>query len=126
MICSGLSILLLLSSSPLLESEDFLDRGTTAIYTISLVEGVDYWVLLNTDNPDADFDIVVASKEMDFDQFMMMPYYEDYIYAREFILAEGVNIGNESFTLSSTYTGPAYIVVHDIGETGGSYTLTVY
>lgn len=126
MICSGLSILLLLSSSPLLESEDFLDRGTTAIYTISLVESVDYWVLLNTDNPDADFDIVVASKEMDFDQFMMMPYYEDYIYAREFILAEGVNIGNESFTLSSTYTGPAYIVVHDIGETGGSYTLTVY
>lgn len=116
----------LISTEPLLSSTDVLDRGATTVYTLTVMEGTDYWIVLDCPPPPADFDVVVASREMDFDEFMSLPYYEDYIYAREFSISEGGSEGSESFTLTAPYTGPAFIVIHDIGETGGSYDLKVY
>jgi hypothetical protein len=116
----------LTGSDPLLSADDTLARGATAVYTITICEGVDYWVLLNPVDPQANFDVVIASREMDFDEFMSLPYYEDYQYSRGFALAEGAGPAGESFTLTSPYTGPAYIVIHDIGTTGGDYELKVY
>lgn len=113
-------------SSPLLETQDALDRGATCLYTVSLVEGMSYWVVLDPLEEGADFDVVVASSDMDLDRFMNLPYYEDYLLAREHAIAEGVDRGGESFTLHAPYTGIAHVVVHDIGETGGSYSLRIY
>jgi hypothetical protein len=116
-----------MESDPLLEAEDTLARGATAVYTVTVIQGTSYWILVETEGPAADVDIVVASKDMDFDHFMSLPYYEDFQYALGFALAEGVSEGeDESFSFTATYTGPAYLVVHDIGETGGSYELKVY
>lgn len=124
------SLVLLLSamtgSDPLLSADDTLARGATAVYTITICEGVDYWVILDCANSQANFDVVVASRDMDFDEFMGLPYYEDYQFALGFSLAEGSEPSSESFTLTSPYTGPAYIVIHDIGTTGGDYELKVY
>jgi hypothetical protein len=114
------------ATSPLLEADDSLDRGATAVYTISLVEELEYWMILELPDSRSDFDVVVASKEMDFDEFMNLPYYEDFLYAREFVMAEGIVEGPESFTLYAPYTGPFYIVIHDVGGTGGDYSLKVY
>ncbi len=113
-------------SSPLLSTRDALDRGATCLYTVSLVEGMSYWVVLEPLEEATDFDVVVASHEMDLDSFMGLPYYEDYLLAREYAIAEGIERGGESFTLSAPYTGTAHVVVHDIGETGGSYSLRIY
>ena len=113
-------------ASPLLETEDALDRGATCLYTVSLVEGMSYWVVLEPLEDGADFDVVVASSDMDLERFMNLPYYEDYLLAREHAIAEGVDRGGESFTLHAPYTGSAHVVVHDIGETGGSYSLRIY
>jgi len=41
-------------------------------------------------------------------------------------MVEGDSDGSESLTLTAPYTGPAFIVIHDIGETGGSYDLKVF
>jgi hypothetical protein len=117
---------ILMATTPLLEAEDSLDRGATAVYTISLVEELEYWVILELPDGGSDFDVVVASKDMDFDEFMNMPYYEDFIYARQFVIGEGIVEGPESFTLLAPYTGPFYIVIHDVGGTGGEYHLKVY
>lgn len=114
------------SSDPLLSTEDALDRGATCVYTISIVEGMSYWVVLEPADSAADFDVVVASGDMDMDSFMRLPYYEDYLLAREHAIAEGVESGGESFTLEAPYTGSAHVVVHDIGETGGGYSLRIY
>jgi len=123
-------IFLLISVStpdPLLEAEDSIDRGATAMYAISLEEGCEYWVLLEFDqSQNMDLDLVVASEEMDYQQFLQMPYFEDYMYARGFALGEGATNGPEDFVLTSPYTGTAYVIVHDIGETGGNFHLRVF
>jgi hypothetical protein len=110
---------------PLLEAEDTIARGATAMYTITLEEGLEYWVLL-TCAAGMDLDVIVASDEMDYDEFIQMPYFEDYMYARGFALAEGATEGAEDFVLTAPYTGTAYIIIHDIGETGGEYDLRIY
>lgn len=117
---------IIVATNPMLEADDNLDRGATAVYTISLVEELEYWLILELPDDRSDFDVVVASKEMDFDEFMNLPYYEDFLYAREFVTAEGIVEGAESFTLRAPYTGPFYIVIHDVGGTGGNYHLKVY
>ncbi|OPL18609.1 MAG: hypothetical protein AVO35_04565 [Candidatus Aegiribacteria sp. MLS_C] len=110
---------------PLLEAEDVLARGATAMYTITLEEGLDYWVLLSCAEG-MDLDVIVASDEMEYDRFIQLPYFEDYVYAREFAISEGATDGGEDFVITAPYTGTAYIIVHDIGETGGEYDLRVY
>jgi len=116
----------IMATSPLLEAEDDLDRGATVVYAITLVEELEYWLILEFPDAGTDFDVVVASKEMDFDEFMNLPYHEDFLYAAEYVVAEGVVEGPESFTLRAPYTGPFYIVIHDIGGSGGAYHLKVY
>jgi hypothetical protein len=110
---------------PLLEAEDTIARGATAMYTITLEEGFDYWVLMNFEDG-MDLDIIVASNEMDYDQFIQLPYFEDYMYAREFAIAEGATEGTEDIVITAPYTGTAYIIIHDIAETGGDYHLRVF
>lgn len=110
---------------PLLEAEDTIARGATAMYTITLEEGLDYWVLVNFEDG-MDLDIIIASNEMDYDEFIQLPYFEDYMYAREFAITEGATEGTEDLVLTAPYTGTAYIIIHDIGETGGDYHLRVF
>ena len=110
---------------PLLEAEDTIARGATAMYTISLEEGLDYWILLNFENR-MDLDIIIASDEMNYDEFIQLPYFEDFMYARGFAIAEGATEGTEDLVLTAPYTGTAYIIIHDIGETGGEYHLRLF
>jgi len=110
---------------PLLEAEDTIARGATAMYTISLEEGLEYWVLLNFEAR-MDLDIIIASDEMNYDEFIQLPYFEDYMYARGFAIAEGATDGTEDLVLTAPYTGTAYIIIHDIGETGGDYHLRLF
>jgi len=110
---------------PLLEAEDYIARGATAMYSISLEQGLDYWILLNFEEG-MDLDILVASDEMNYDEFIQMPYFEDYIYAREFAISEGATDGTEDIVLTAPYTGTAYIIIHDIAETGGDYYLRLF
>jgi len=126
MFLTALVISTLAASDPLLSVDDTLARGATAVYTITICEGIDYWVLLGSASAQSNFDVVVASRDMDFDQFMSLPYYEDYQYARGFAIAEGAEPAGESFTVTAPYTGPAYIVIHDTGSSGGEYELKVY
>ena len=111
--------------APLLEAEDSIARGATAMYTMTLEEGLEYWVLLKFEDG-MDLDILVASDEMDYDEFIQMPYFEDYMYARGFAIAEGATEGEEDLVLTAPYTGTVYIIIHDIGETGGEYDLKLY
>lgn len=113
------------SSPPLLDVEDSIERGGTALYTVSLQEGTEYWLVLDVrgENPEADFDVIVAGREMNLEQFMNLPYREDFEYARSHQCASGSEQGAESFTLSAGYTGVYYIVVHDVGNRGGAYRL---
>lgn len=125
------ALLIILASlstpTPLLEAEDTIARGATAMFAISLDEGCEYWVLLDfNESGGRDLDILVASDEMDYDQFIQMPYFEDYMYARGFALSEGASEGVEDFVLTSPYTGTAYVIVHDIGETGGDFHLRIF
>ncbi|MEN8209805.1 MAG: hypothetical protein ABFR50_11210 [Candidatus Fermentibacteria bacterium] len=115
----------LATPQPLLEAEDSIARGATAMYTISLEEGLDYWILLNFEGR-MDLDIIIASDEMDYDQFIQLPYFEDFMYARTFAIAEGATEGAEDLVLTAPYTGTAYIIIHDIGETGGEYHLRLF
>lgn len=127
MICLMVFLVSMSSPAPLLDADDSISRGATAMYTISIEEGYEYWILLEFDEADGmDLDIIVASDEMDYDSFIQMPYFEDYIYARDFSLAEGASEGVEDLVLTSPYTGTAYIIVHDIGETGGDYHLRIF
>ncbi len=127
MICLFVFLVSLSSPAPLLDVDDNISRGATAMYTISLDEGYEYWILLEFDETDRmDLDIIVASDEMDYNNFIQMPYFEDYIYARDFSLVEGNSEGVEDLILTAPYTGTAYIIVHDIGETGGDYHLRVF
>lgn len=122
-------LLILLTSistpPPLLEAEDTVARGATAMYMVTLEEGLDYWVLLNFEDG-MDLDILIATDEMDYDEFIQLPYFEDYMYAREFAIAEGATDGTEDIMLTAPYTGTAYIIIHDIGETGGDYHLRLF
>jgi len=72
---------------------------------------------------ETDFDVIVAGREMNLEQFMNLPYREDFEYARSHACATGCEQGGESFTLSAQYTGVYYIVVHDAGQTGGTFRL---
>ncbi|MCD4776914.1 MAG: hypothetical protein K8S15_12795 [Candidatus Aegiribacteria sp.] len=110
---------------PLLEAEDTVARGATAMYMVTLEEGLDYWVLLNFEDG-MDLDILIATDEMDYEEFIQLPYFEDYMYAREFAIAEGATDGTEDIMLTAPYTGTAYIIIHDIGETGGDYHLRLF
>jgi len=110
---------------PLLEAEDTIGRSATAMYTISLEEGLDYWILLIFEDR-MDLDIIIASDEMNYDEFIQLPYFEDYLYARAFAIAEGATEGTEDMVLTAPYTGTAYIIIHDIGETGGEYHLRLF
>ncbi|MCK5116595.1 MAG: hypothetical protein KAR44_08330 [Candidatus Aegiribacteria sp.] len=110
---------------PLLEAEDTIARGATAMYTISLEDGLDYWILLNFEDR-MDLDIIIASDEMNYDEFIQLPYFEDFMYARAFAIAEGATEGTEDLVLTAPYTGTAYIIIHDIGETGGEYHLRLF
>ena len=110
---------------PLLEAEDTIARGATAMYTISLEEGLDYWILLIFEDR-MDLDIIIASDEMNYDEFIQLPYFEDFLYARAFAIAEGATEGTEDLVLTAPYTGTAYIIIHDIGETGGDYHLRLF
>lgn len=113
------------SSPPLLDVEDSLDRGATALYTVSLQEGTQYWLVLEVHDEDSgvDFDLIVADREMNLEQFMNLPYREDFEYAHSHARAVGSEPGGESVTLSADYTGVYYIVVHDVGQRGGQYRL---
>ncbi len=113
------------SSPPLLDVEDSLERGGTALYTVSLQEGTEYWIVLEIrgSSPEADFDVIVAGREMNLEQFMNLPYREDFELARTHRCASGEEQGSESFTLSADYTGVYYIVVHDVSNRGGNYRL---
>lgn len=127
MICLMVFLVAISTPAPLLDADDNISRGATAMYTISLDEGYEYWILLDfNESAGMDLDIIVASAEMDYNSFIQMPYFEDYMYARDFSLVEGASEGVEDLILTAPYTGTAYIIVHDIGETGGNYHLRVF
>lgn len=118
--------LILAASSPLLEVTDSMDRGGTAVYTVSLDSDTVYWVILESVDDQTNFDIVTASDELDFDVFMNLPYGEDFIYALEFAIVSGLETGNESVTLPSQDSGPVYVIVHDTGGNGGIFSLKIH
>ncbi len=123
---TGACLLMLVTTpDPILQADDVIDRGATVMYTITLTEGLEYWVLLSCE-AGTDIDVVVASDEMDYDEFIKLPYFEDYMYARNFAIAESATEGGEDFVVTAPYTGMAYIILHDIGETGGEYHLKVF
>ena len=68
----------------------------------------------------------MASDDMDYDSFLQLPFYEDYMYARDFAIAEGATEGTEDLVVTAPYTGTVYIIIHDIGETGGDYNLRIF
>lgn len=118
-------ILLLNASSPLLDITDDLEKGATAVYTVSLGENITYWITLQAVENETDFNITVASGEMDFEHFMGLPYREDFLYALEFSIASGLEVGNESVTLPAEHAGPVYVIVHDAGGNGGTFSLKI-
>jgi len=118
-------ILILCSTSPLLDVSDTIPRGGTAVYTVSLEEETVYWIVLQSENGVTDLNVTASSNMMDFEHFMNLPYREDFIYALEFAIAAGLEEGDESVTLPAEYSGPVYVIVHDIGGGGGQFTLTI-
>jgi hypothetical protein len=119
------AVLMLTSTSPLLDVTDTLQEGATAVYTVSLAENTVYWITLEAVEGQTDFNITVASDEMDFDQFMNLPYREDFLYAVNFAIVSGLAVGNESVTLPSEHAGPVYVIVHDAGGNGGTFSLKI-
>lgn len=124
MICTIL--LLLTASSPLLNVTDTMDRGATAVYTVSLDGETVYWIILESVDGQTNFDVATASCEMDFDHFMNLPYGEDFLYALEFAIARGLEDGNESLTLHSQNSGLVYVIIHDAGGNGGVFALKIH
>ncbi len=118
-------VLALCSSSPLLDVTDTIDRGGTAVYTVSLEEATAYWITLQSPGGITDLNIAASSNEMNFENFMNLPYGDDFIYALEFAIVTGLEEGDESLTLTADYSGPFYIVVHDTGGGGGEFILTI-
>lgn len=118
-------ILILSASSPLLDVTDTIDRGGTAVYTVSLEKDTVYWIILQSTNSVTDLNISASSSEMDFENFMSLPYREDFLYALEFAAASGLEPGDESVTLTAGYSGPFYVVVNDAGGNGGEFFLKI-
>lgn len=118
--------LLLTASSPLLDVTDTMDRGATAVYTVSLEDETVYWIILKSVDEQTNFDVVTASSEMDFDHFMSLPYREDFFYALEFAIVSGLEDGDESVTLPAQNSGLVYVVVHDAGGNGGLFSLKIH
>ncbi len=119
------ALMILAASSPLLDVTDSIDRGGTAVYTVSLEEGTVYWIILQSPDGSTDLNISASSNDMDFEHFMNLPYREDFIYALDFAIAAGLEEGDESVTLPAAYSGPVYIVVHDAGGSGGEFILKI-
>ena len=113
------------SSSPLLDVTDSIERSGTAVYTVSLEEDTVYWIILRSEGGVTDLNFVASSGEMDFEHFMNLPFREDFLYAMEYAIAAGLEEGDESVTLHSDHSGPVYIVIHDAGGGGGSFTLRI-
>ena len=63
---------------------------------------------------------------MDFENFMNLPYGEDFIYALDFAIVTGLEPGNESVTLSNENSGLVYVIVHDAGGNGGEFFLKIH
>ncbi len=126
MISVSAVLLLLFASSPLLDVTDNLDRGATAIYTVSLDNETVYWVILESVDGQTDLNVVASTCEMDFEHFMNLPYHEDFLYALEYAIVSGLEEGNESLTLPADHSGPVYIVVHDAGGNGGTFVLKIH
>ena len=121
------TILIALSaSSPLLDVTDSINRGATAVYTVSLDNETVYWVILESSNGQTNFDLLTASCEMDFDHFMNLPYGEDFLYALDFAIVAGLEPGDESVTLSNDNSGLVYVIVHDTGGNGGEFSLKIH
>ncbi|MCK5785601.1 MAG: hypothetical protein KAH54_03475 [Candidatus Sabulitectum sp.] len=119
-------VLLLTASSPLLNVTDTMDRGATAVYTVSLDAETVYWITLESVDGQTNFDVVTASCEMDFEHFMNLPYGEDFLHALEFAIVSGTESGNESITLFTESSGMVYVVVHDAGGNGGVFALKIH
>lgn len=119
------ALMILAASSPLLDVADSIDRGGTAVYTVSLEEGTVYWIILQSPDGNTDLNISASSNEMDFEQFMNLPYREDFMYALEYAIVSGLENGDESVTLPAEYSGPVYIIVHDAGGSGGDFLLKI-
>lgn len=115
----------LCSSSPLLDVTDTIDRGGTAVYTVSLDGETAYWITLQSQSGATDLNIAAVSNEMNFEEFMNLPYGNDFLYALEFAIVAGLEEGDESLTLNALYSGPVYIVVHDAGGGGGQFILSI-
>jgi len=116
---------MVVSSSPLLDVTDTIQQGGTAVYTVSLEQDTVYWITLQSADGTTDLNISASSNDMDFEHFMNLPYREDFLYALEFAIATGLEIGDESVTLPAAYSGPVYIVVHDVGGDGGDFILKI-
>ncbi len=119
------ALLIMSTTSPLLNVTDTIDRGATAVYTVSLDNETVYWVVLESVGAFTNLDVIAASSEMDFDHFMNLPYGEDFLYALDYAIISGMEQGNESLTLPAENSGPVYIVVHDTGGNGGQFTLKI-
>ncbi|PIE51379.1 hypothetical protein CSA37_11665 [Candidatus Fermentibacteria bacterium] len=118
-------LLIMNTTSPLLDVSDSIDRGGTAVYTVSLQEDVVYWIILQSKDGSTDLNLAAASDEMDFEHFMNLPYREDFLYALEYAIVSGLEDGDESITLPAGFSGPVHIVVHDQGGSGGEFILKV-
>jgi hypothetical protein len=118
-------VLLLSASSPLLDVTDTINRGGTAVYTVSLEKDTVYWIILQSTEGVTDLNISASSSGMDFEQFMSLPYRDDFYYALEFAVASGLEPGDESITLTADYSGPFYVVVNDAGGNGGEFVLKI-
>lgn len=118
-------LMTLTTSSPLLDVTDTIPRGGTVVYNVSLGDETVYWIILQSLGSTTDLNISVSSSEMDFEHFMNLAYREDFLYALEYSIQAGLEEGDESFTLSSDYSGPVFVVVHDMGGGGGEFTLKI-
>lgn len=119
-------LLMLTASSPLLDVTDTMDRGGTAVYSVSLDDETIYWIILEAVHGQSNFDVITASCEMDFDHFMSLPYREDFLYALEYAIVSGMGEGNESLTLPAQNSGLVYVIVHDTGGNGGLFALKIH
>jgi hypothetical protein len=122
-ICTAFVILS--AASPLLDVNDTIDRGATAVYTVSLDNDTVYWVTLESVEEQTNLDVTAASSEMDFEHFMNLPYGEDFVYALDFAVVSGIEPGNESITLPAENSSLVYLIVHDTGGNGGQFTLKI-
>ncbi|MCK5035363.1 MAG: hypothetical protein KAS73_05680 [Candidatus Sabulitectum sp.] len=118
-------LIALAASSPLLDVTDTMDRGGTAVYTVSLDEETMYWIVVESVDGQTNFDVITASYEMDFDHFMNLPYREDFYYALTFAIVSGLEDGDESLTHHAQNSGPVYVIVHDSGGNGGLFALKI-